>query len=460
MKEQRACLASLSLACLTFVALFCYVSYPKSPTAIIAKNAPGLGFGCVLVQRYSGQQGAAVKALASLQRWIRDVHLPMVIVEPILYNSVMGVRKQGVRFSDMFDLDHFNAVSRSEGVPELIDWPTYLAKAPRTAVFIKMNSVSTKTIPDPQLKWNATNDRDCVTRNISGPDSTSISLCQVRTVTGYWKFVSVHTLSEGDVYGTVLGGLDPTNITLVFSLWRGPWEIPHSLSPTPRVSNNITESRDKNKFHDSLRLHLSSQLYQKKFLTEVGAPESRYVAVMIRAEHAVLEIQHSPRHPRLRLSGGIEKCMRQLQVETSEAMRRVGTTQLLVTSDVGRYGSGSWEQTIHSREEVADVQQTVMRGVERLYGGRWSFEQWEDSFLEAADSVQDRGYVAALQRVLATEADCFVLFGGGLFQELSLENYLHRTSNHTQSRCIRLVCVQSSYLKTFHSMMREAGESI
>ena len=73
----------------------------------------------------------------------------------------------------------------------------------------------------------------------------------------------------------------------------------------------------------------------------------------------------------------------------------------------------------------------MKRAVERLYEGRegWNFDQWEQRFIDSLGGVTDRGYVAALQRVLASssKAACLVLMGGGRFQELSLESYLYHT---------------------------------
>ena len=44
--------------------------------------------------------------------------------------------------------------------------------------------------------------------------------------------------------------------------------------------------------------------------------------------------------------------------------------------------------------------------VERLYerSEGWSFEQWEQSFIDTLGGAMDSGYVAALQRVLATSS--------------------------------------------------------
>ena len=446
MERERACVVLLSLAAVVLlVYLYAYVS--STPQTMIRTELSRtylsrtylrshLGSGCVLVRRYSGQQGAGAKALVSLQHWIRDMQLPMMIAEPFLQNSVLGNRQgNGVRFSDVFDLDNFNALSRREGVPEIIDWSTYKANGPRQAVIIRMSSGPFKIAPAPDVKWTAAENDACYVTVIPGLDEANrVSLCKVKQITVYWPFVTNHPLSTDDVYGTLLQGLDPSNVTLVFSLWRGPWD---GLNPPPALTNDSDIGLGY-KFQDSLRLQLSSQQYQKKFLTDHRANESRYVAVMIRAEHSFLGYKNSGK---TKLLPYLEGCMQELLHKTTEAMKTVDTTHLLVTSDVGQYGSGSWNRTVSSTGELAAIEHTVERTVQRLYSGRWSFHQWEHSFSEATDGVEDRGYVAAVQRVLASQAACLILVGGGSFQRLSLTNYLHRTSNQPHTRCIHLVCV-------------------
>ena len=420
--------------------------------------AEGPRNGYVLVKRYSGQQGAGIKAVCSLQRWIRDLNLPMMVVEPFLLYSVVGVhrlrngQKEGIRFSDMFDINSFNAASRKEGLPEMIPWTDYYNNAPKNAVYINMKPITrNNTFTPPSIKETST------VIDITSPDNTSIYYCQLRNVQFHWKYANAHTLSSDDIYGNVLRGLDLTNITLIFSLWRGPWSI-DKLTTAPQSSNDYLDNQ---KFRDSPKLQYSMRTYQKKFLTSHGASDSRYVAVMIRAEHSVLQFQSLWS---TNISDDINKCLNQLQIKTNEAMKEIGTNELLVTSDVGYYGSSSWNDTMSSpsKGNKTDVLNRVKRSVERLYEGRkeWTFEDWEHSFNEASDGIVDRGYIAALQRVLATSSNaaCLILMGGGLFQELSLENYLQHTSHQTHSRCIHMVCMQRKYYQSFNSMLTKAGE--
>ena len=49
---------------------------------------------------------------------------------------------------------------------------------------------------------------------------------------------------------------------------------------------------------------------------------------------------------------------------------------------------------------------------EQLYQSRWP------------GGMTDRGYVAALQRLLASRVDCMILLGGGDFQAFAVTDYL------------------------------------
>ena len=430
----------------------------RKPTAAVHELTGGppncCPSGFVLVMRYAGQQGAGIRALKSLQKWIKDLGLPMMIVEPFLQNSVMGVppqkkgEEQSVKFSDMFDMDTFNAVSRSEGSPEMIAWSDYITNATREAVFID----SKERIHPPTIQQSIHDGKgqnECTIRTITAPDNRRIYLCQVREVKAHWIYRDIRILTHEDMYDSILRGLDPTNVTLIFSFWHRLWEVETDSEAVHNITDNDSSTDLDHKFQDSPKLHHYTEIYQNTFLKAPGERESRYVAVMIRAEHTVRQFK---RDNASKISDKLEECLYELQDETNEAMRLVGASKLLVTSDVGKYGSGSW----HSRSNEV-FHSRVKRGVERLYEGRegWSFEQWEQSFIETLGGVTDRGYVAALQRVLATSSKtaCLVLMGGGRFQELSLEDYLYHTRHQPDTRCVHLVCMERLFAEVFNSML-------
>lgn len=75
-----------------------------------------------------------------------------------------------------------------------------------------------------------------------------------------------------------------------------------------------------------------------------------------------------------------------------------------------------------------------------LYSNKLTFEEWEESFNKATGGVKNNGYIAALQRTLASRAKCLVLVGGGSFQELALKDYLKNHPNK-EDHCIHLLAL-------------------
>ena len=67
----------------------------------------------------------------------------------------------------------------------------------------------------------------------------------------------------------------------------------------------------------------------------------------------------------------------------------------------------------------------------------------EESFAQVASVANSGGYMAALQRTIASKADCLILVGGGYFQELALNDY---KMNHPDKNkwCVHLVCATYS----------------
>ena len=82
-------------------------------------------FGYVVVLRYTGQQGTGIQALMSLQCFIGSLSLSVYILEPSMIDTSFGSffelseapsynssSRYLLRFSDIFDIAHFNNASR------------------------------------------------------------------------------------------------------------------------------------------------------------------------------------------------------------------------------------------------------------------------------------------------------------------------------------------------------------
>ena len=443
--------------------------------------------GYVVAFRYSGQQATGAATLVALQRWARDVCLPVAIAEPFVQDSVFGTYRsslQAVRFSDLFNLKHFNRASRGEGLPELTPWETFLAAAPRRAVLVKIKKVEKHApLPPPGLVWTQSPGRreECWagqgeggSDGGNGSDSDSYAavlrdrLCYVRVVVSHYQLSSSQSLSAAEVCTLVLGGMDPTSLTIAMELWRAPWHAtpplpppipppfpPHSLRPTsaPDIPSSCScHSREKDvgegtpfssRLQPSSRLLQHVQQYQQQFLHQF--PSSPYVAVLLRGERAVRLLRYSKSrksHPSMLVL--LRECLQHVVSNTTALVGPQRARDVFVMADIGRYGSGSWETTIPSNQSERGVVEGLLRSaVEELYGRRWTFEQWEKSFSRVTGNLTDAGYIAALQRTVASRADCLVVLGGGSFHELVIRSYLERTAPH--ERCINFFCLAKKF---------------
>ena len=126
---------------------------------------------------------------------------------------------------------------------------------------------------------------------------------------------------------------------------------------------------------------------------------------------------------------------------TTIVKAELGIKDVFVTSDIGMYGSITWGGTLDPQlfhnGLMARVEEQIKHTMERLYKNKWTFEKWEKSFVQATGGVKDRGYIAAVQRGIASQASCLIMLGGGSFQYLTLKSYVGHTEPH--KRCIRLV---------------------
>ena len=208
--------------------------------------------GYILVLRYAGQQGGGVKSLVSLQRWVRDVSLPLTIVEPFVQDSFLGTYRksfQELKFSDIFDLENFHRVSRSEGVPGLMPWETYVNRAPGRAVLVR---IIRKGSPTPtKVLWNARpGSSDCwQLENRHKVYNITINkrcLCYVRVVDHFQS--SLSNISAGEVRSIYFAGLELTTMNLVFDLWSVPKHVASARSRpvSPYFSDRLSASYMKN----------------------------------------------------------------------------------------------------------------------------------------------------------------------------------------------------------------------
>ena len=386
--------------------------------------------GYVMALRYSGQQGAGIQALISLQCWAASFHLPVAILEPIMsgthFFSIPQQNNSFMRFSDLFDIEHFNQHSQSLGFVPLGTREDFIANAPTEVIFINIHNPSTSNhldvhIVDTELDGTKECYEDARWTLKKINQLGKANFCITRMVeAGYRYMASVKNLQK-----LIFGSRSPQDVTVVFNYWTSPFYFNNiNTKVDPNMCKDIGKFSNKEQFIQSPRLLSDSIRYEKQFLNS-----NNNVALMIRLEHMIEFIQHNT-SPHAKWT--VDSC---LQDALKITKKYLNSSLPMITLDVGTFGSKSWNE----KKGVEELTEKSKVFLEKIFDGKLTFEEWETSFTKAAGDVENSGYIGALQRTLASRAKCLVLAGGGHFQTLALWDYL-RNHPKKEERCIHYVC--------------------
>ena len=362
----------------------------------------------------------------------------VLIAEPQEKNSNFGTYTPDapLNFSSFMDLDYFNEQSRKIGYPEMIALDVFTKHSPRLAVYVYIKPRGRGTVQ--RLVWAAERSK-CLeskdTQNMSEEFRTKYEKvikwndefarkCIVRVVelwANYLRYWDGELTTIESMNTLIFGDWSPFEVTLVFSHWAfylyAPLDVP------PGTIDCIAANRDaqiKAQFRPSKRLLNDASMYQDMFL----GGENK-LAIMLRVERVIRSAERSE------ALSAVKRCFGEVsELKTGLA----GDSSPLVTLDVGgKYGTNSFRSG-----GLKDVVDFTRRALGSLYNNKWTVTEWEESFVRAAGGVTDGGYIAALQRVLASTADCLVLMGGGDFQALAVQDFMKYRGS---SNCIHQVCI-------------------
>ncbi len=406
-----------------------------------------------------GQQGSGLRALSVFQCMLGSIYNHFYIVEPKIQNShVAGVAKGegGLNFSSLFDLNAFNLESRKAGYPEMVTMDEFAAHGPKYIIYIQVSFLRNFR----KVLWKAERDaknqscfqhsnaeksfnryRSGVTKAEQDTSKVKsehcivrvIQLPAIRPITLSAK-VKANTISRTSIYDFIFDEWSPTEVTLVFSAWTNKLYLPVD-TPLHGVdcALDYAEYETKIQFQPSERLSQDAKEYEEMFL---GGQNK--VAVMLRVERTVKNyLKERKPSANSNKPSNLKECFQQV-LNSSKTILSTTNTKLkpVVTLDLDKFGTGSYHNLDRTTKELS------RKALMDLYDNQWSVNDWQKSFTQVIDRKVDRSYIAALQKTLASRADCLVLMGGGSFQAFAVQEYLdyHRNS---KEHCIELVCVMT-----------------
>ena len=417
------------------------------------------GRGYVVTLTYSGQQGAGIRAIVSQQCWIGSVvneryNLQVYALEPLLrltsFVSALG-RKTALSFGDFFDIEQFNQASARLGLGQMATIEDFFKSAPKKITLLRFTGEGTTSVV-----WTAQNESDCYKDSLLSLSKGGFCVIQViQTASRVKRSMNRDTeyIFEDHSDDVLFQNWDPLQSVLVINHWSGGWFAPVDTVPTntPVSQHPSDSSRCKYSDLEHVREHLmpspsllkSSTMYKKTFLKVTGN-QVKIVAVMFRLEHLLTD--GAACHGLNLLTDSFKTCVNGCLQEAVEIIKSLQkqdgfSSRPFLTHDMGLYGSVSLQKR-HPKNIV--FEEGMNRTMQQLYGHAWTLADLDKSYSEISENVNE-GYIAALQRNIASDADCLVLLGGGNFQDLTLHDYIRKHPN-VEGRCVHFVCVRNEDL--------------
>ena len=414
--------------------------HPTSQPPTVRPKSKGQT-GYVVPLGYGGHQGRGATGIASLQCFIKSFDLPMHIVEPLVSASqFLGLPKgKWVKFNDMFDINHFNKLTRVEDrFAQIVTWDDFLQNAPRNVIFVKL---SAGTHPQAVVEWEAqehmnhSNCQKIATLNYL----LDRGFCVVKIVNSMFQR---YPFSADDLYKVIFNSWKPEEVTLILNSWT-----PRSFVPNPKLQNPLLCQGSAHESHQffppSKQIVGAAQKYEDMFLKP-----STSIAVMVRSEHFLLSLGYLQTNKTM-LNQTITATLNKLVAITRKLQAKFPHGKVVVTADIGKYGSYTWSNTMsrlghRDRELTSFVLNAVKGTVTALYDNSWTFEEWEESFGTATGGIENQSYISVLQKSIAGRARCLILFGGGGFELLALYEYL-RNHPTPSEQCWKFIGMRTNF---------------
>ena len=372
--------------------------------------------GYVLALSYWDQQTSALRNLLSLQCWATKLNL--VVVEPFIVGSNFGAQvvKQNnhsdemeVRFRDLFDIHHWNQNRHSHTkLAPLVSWKNFLDNAPKSVILVRIKYTD-HPIKFPKLPLDVT----CNGIGLAEQFFKSHGFHLQRMVCLDFQKLGILTTSQFNTY--LFGNFSSSSVSVVFTEWRG---IATSVYRRIMLRDSVCGSGlGYAKFalglNPSQKIFKHANQYIQRYLHG-----GDYVAIALR-----LERMFSPAG-----KVNVSVCLNKILGYLSRLKQRIHPANTFLSIDVGRFGSKGYKNKPHM---ASTLTLQVEKLIETLYGNSTTIKDWEETFVNIS-RTSNPGYIALLQKTIATRAKCLLLVGGGTFQQHASTLYQRM---HTSRQC-------------------------
>ena len=178
----------------------------------------------------AGQQGAGMHSLVSFQRLTAKLSDSVKILEPVMVNTEyygISSHKSSIHFHDLFDLNYFNDVSKSKGLPPFMLRKEFFATAPKLVTYVMVKqTMSSHTHQKIRILWSSLDDEPCyrdykllkVNKLLVDMEFCVIKVVELPSVKYYL------TQSPDEIRNTIIDiSAQEQGVTVIFNEWRHYW---------------------------------------------------------------------------------------------------------------------------------------------------------------------------------------------------------------------------------------------
>lgn len=410
-------------------------------------------FGYVITQTYGGQMTRAIKNMMIQQCWAGTVGDSLRIVEPFSSESNLfhaprfwdalrhNQLHEAATFSEYYDLDYFNKLSQKEKGASVVKWNDFLNNAPRAAVVVTIPPGGCRS-----LSSSITSKRQYLSTSKCKGSKSYQEFLQglLKLKFSFVKELCVdcshlqRSLTLAELQNELYGGRNVSETTLIFSGWRS-FNVVGSWLQLPSYCINAQKPDSSTRLVPSLSVLNHTNYYRKRILKS-----KKVIAVMLRIERFLtLKVMG-------RSNETVDSCLSNTLKIHEHVLQnpKMANSSTFLTLDIGRFGSGIMKDpsTVarFGQDSLSSIREAVYNVFKHLYKGHWTMSSWEQSFIEATSGIAERGYIAMLQRSIATHADCLILMGGGSFQQVAAYQYMKHHQGQSKP-CLYSVCTTESF---------------
>ena len=384
--------------------------------------------GYILPYSIFEEQTSGASNLWQLQIWAKQVG--MYVVEPFAKDSLFTMHgaipkfNRALRFGDYFDKEEWNRKVMKAGGNPLVQWEEFITSHPRDAIILytlkKENENSPLII--------------AYDENATMCSSGQIALRDMRWITENFKIIKTlcylcatnfqHPLFVEEFNSLIFSdnGLKPNQVTVIVVNWIGIRTSRIHLKPITLFTSPLER---KVTFTPSKRVMAAYEAYVQQYIGD-----HKYVGIVFRTHHVLFfsPLQGSFANQ----SKYLLECSKNLSNVLDKVRRK---WKIFLAYDMGIFGSIHYVRD----KRLAPLQKQIFLDV---FNGSLQVNEREKHLMYATNGIADRGIIAQLEKVIATNADCIILLGPhSTFIRLSGSMYISQHIN--SNKCVVSICAEN-----------------